>query len=987
MRTGVNQQPRWVGSKICVNPYVQGRKVERHVPLLEGKALRDAWLNKHMGMHASGAAQQPLGDSSVRRISIAAGFPSSGTSADQGADPPLPSPTAATAAAVATSPDLAREQSVEEGELIPGQPAPASPPAAAAADAPQPGAGSAQPLLGTPDAPQSASMASAPLASGAAGQASTAMQVTADATVSASQSAAAEEAERGREQQQAQEGAALLQQQQARQAYALQRQLKEQKKQEQLQRLNKSLGIAFAQPAASQSAPALASLPPPQALFPAPLDAAAAAALQHIHQPPVQLSRVAPAVPSTSAPAVAGTVGLPPPVTAPVPSVSAAPAAAATQRATSAVSSAASLPVSTALQPPTAVAALSGAPVQASSAAPAPHEQRAATPPITSRSAASNARGQAANSISRTAEAFLDSLSWSQPQPPSAGAVLHLVGATPAEAPATSGLPTLVIAKDQADGKLQDVASPVAVSEASNAGGAQQKMSKASASTEAPESNGQGGEQKQTQDLSLQEALIIAPVMSAPAAAAVVEQAPSAQAAHLLPMTQPPVSAPGASKVADAAQSMEVETPSAGEGPEPLTAGSLGGAATHAQPVTLAHWLPEGASARMTDAPALAAAMPAQATPAVAVPQPTAAVNSGQVGVSSAAHGGSSRDISISFGGSSSRMSAEQTSEAVPAAQHASNAAGAQPRAASQQPHAVEKLVPKAGPVKPLRAPQQPEGLQGTSRPQPVPIKRPPASVPKPPTGLPVSTSPNKTASGQCAEAQPSLDLQGGSGAASTPTAAAIASAQVPSSSPGEGSGRPVDRIDAIEAAALHSASQSPQTPLYFRLTDVALGGDMPSQEEVTGRSVTGSWATRAPLSTTATVLRGTSAAARSGSSPASTKSGSAWSALPAQPRGAPGASPAGKQPLPRPQPRKESPGKPALAGPLANRKRPAEGIRGPERSVKRTTVIKTGCRSISHLSTSLSCILRPCFLNARPYVSFPELSGRAQCASVHVSM
>ena len=955
----------WGGFHHCKILYVQARNVERHVPLLEGKALREAWLNKHRGIQASGAAQQPLGDSSVRRISISAGFPSSATPAGQAADPPLPSPTAATAAAGAMLPDLAREQSVEEGELVPGQPVPALPASAAGADAPRPGAEPAQPLIGIPNASTRAAMVtSAEQASRAAGQASTGMQVTVDAAQRAPQSAAAEEAERAFEQQQTQEAAALLQQQ-ARQAYALQRQLKEQKKQEQLQRLNKSLGFAFALPAASQSTPAVASLPPPQALFPAPLDAAAAAALPQNYHPPVQRSHVAAAVGPTPMPASTSTFDLPPPIMAPAQPISAAPAASAAWPAGGGVSSAVSLPASTVQQPSAAVAALSGAPVQSSAAAPA---------------LALETGGPGANSISKTAEAFLDSLLWSQPQSALPGRAPSLVGAAPTEAPAMSGLPILVTAKEQAGEKLQDVVVPAAVSEASPDVGASQDVSRAQTSTQPPGSGVQGGKEEQAQDLALPEALTFAPVMSAPAAA-VVKQVLSAQAAPPVPVAQRP-------KVADAVQSMDVDTPSAEEGPlkprpadkapESLSAGASVVAATHAQAPPLAHSgppdmrpeakeadvavepvaatcaetrsLPEGAAVMQADAPA-SASNPAGAIPAAAVSQLTATLDPGHVGTSSAAHEGSSRDISISFGGSSSHMSAEETSEAVPASQHAGSAAGAQPRAASQQPHSTAgESTPDVGPVAQLRAAQQGqlEGPPSRSSPQRVLLKGLRAASQPATAGPSVSVRDE-----QRAEAQPSSKVQGGTGSPDTPSAAAAAApVQAPSSNARKESGCPTDRIDAAEAAALHNASRSPQTPLYFRLTDVALGGDLPSQGELPGdptdRGVMGSWTVRAPLSTTATVLRGTSAAARSGSTPASTKTGSAWTALPAQQRGAPGASPAGKQPPKRPQPQKESPAKPAHAGPLANRKRPAEGIKGAERPVKRVVVIRTGCRSTS---------------------------------------
>ncbi len=153
---------------------------------------------------------------------------------------------------------------------------------------------------------------------------------------------------------------------------------------------------------------------------------------------------------------------------------------------------------------------------------------------------------------------------------------------------------------------------------------------------------------------------------------------------------------------------------------------------------------------------------------------------------------------------------------------------------------------------------------------------------------------------------------------------------------------------------AEQSGSQSPKTPLYFRLTDVALGEAALSQGVTAGPGY-GSTGTSTPLSTAATVLHGTSAARSGAPAAARTASGSpAWTrvARAAQPTRAPAAATAAAVPSPgvaaaaaaAAQPRKEPSREPAGAAPSASKKRPPEAVRGLERPLKRT-VIRTGCR------------------------------------------
>lgn len=212
-------------------------------------------------------------------------------------------------------------------------------------------------------------------------------------------------------------------------------------------------------------------------------------------------------------------------------------------------------------------------------------------------------------------------------------------------------------------------------------------------------------------------------------------------------------------------------------------------------------------------------------------------------------------------------------------------------------------------------------------------------------------------------DAQPRPDLQKKASPVEEPRQKVAAPTAAPDGKASKEAAPPVDqKIEAVEADAVQSGSQSPKTPLYFRLTDIALGeGTLDCGSTAGGYGLTGF---PAPLSTAATVIRSTSAA-RSGAAAAAAKTGlpaqpgkagSAWAARPAtKATASPGPATAAAAPV---QQEKSAPSKTAGAAPPASRKRLAEAARALERPVKRT-VIRTGCRlPPAQLNLPLSLVL-----------------------------
>ncbi len=448
----------------------QGRKTKAR-PFSSGKVVRDAWLAAQRGYYSQPADDDRDPSPTVRHISIDRD-PFRASPAGQQAGEAAGSPHAAAAAAPNLPPQRSREQSVEEGELIPGQ----SPRATAG---PVPVAGVAQPpSISAPEAQQAG-------ASGAVGDGAVAMEIDFDRAVS-------EEPGPGQLPRSSQD--ALTQQQQAaRQVYALQRQMKEQKRQEQLQRLNRSLGLAA--PAASAApimAPALSppSLPLQQPSSPVASSAAPTELLQSAGAPGTVLA----ATPASTGPP-AGTAsnavsaqgfGSPQAVH---PAASAAPPSAGAAAAILAPVAAAGNAVADLMLPdvtaplvsPTA-AVVTAVPVEQhgeaaattsaamagdkSSSQQAEAAQAAATQPAASSAAPGGGAAvtglavvaaadalvdalaaQAATdvSFSRTAQEFLDGLSWSQPSPAPSDSAPSTGTAVPRKPVSASAQPTVLV--------------------------------------------------------------------------------------------------------------------------------------------------------------------------------------------------------------------------------------------------------------------------------------------------------------------------------------------------------------------------------------------------------------------------------------------------------------------------------------------------------------------------------------------------------------
>lgn len=460
----------------------QGRKKSRHLPVLEGKMLRNAWLATYGGSDRQSlpAHGERNPSPTVRHITIDPDPFRAVAGAEQAGDG-LGSPQAEAVPLPELGQLRSREQSVEEGELIPGQPF-----QPAAVPPPQPSS-----------TPQAALAEKGPqaVASGAAGG----MYPGVEVRVEEAGLAASEEIGRARSHSPANSQQATAQQQQARQAYALQRQSKELKRQEQLQRLNKSLGFAVAAPvpAASTSAaftqPALSppSLPPQQPLVtppsiaapvgstPAPSESTAASAVQRA------AVAASTAVASSSG---AGTPALVPSMQAFGSPQAAQPAASASLPSPGAAaaalfaamsgSNAATLPDMSALPSPAAVAGLGAGPSQQADTAmaeasaavasgnvssqqaeamPLDVEQRPASSALPGASAVAAtadvlvgllasqpAAGASDDSVSKTAQEFLDGLSWSQSPAAFAGSGPSTSTAAPSKLSAASAQPTAV---------------------------------------------------------------------------------------------------------------------------------------------------------------------------------------------------------------------------------------------------------------------------------------------------------------------------------------------------------------------------------------------------------------------------------------------------------------------------------------------------------------------------------------------------------------
>ena len=264
-------------------------------------------------------------------------------------------------------------------------------------------------------------------------------------------------------------------------------------------------------------------------------------------------------------------------------------------------------------------------------------------------------------------------------------------------------------------------------------------------------------------------------------------------------------------------------------------------------------------------------------------------------------------------------------------------------------------------PVAPATEPQaqdaeKPPSSQPTAAEAPATMKSLTQAAVQPPSSLPV------VAEVQGRDAQPRPDLQKKASPVEEPRQKVAAPTAAPDGKASKEAAPPVDQnIEAVEADAVQSGSQSPKTPLYFRLTDIALGeGTLDCGFTGGGYGLTGF---PVPLSTAATVIRSTStarsgaaAAAKTGLPAQSGKAGSAWAARPAtKATASPGSATAAAAPV---QQEKSAPSKTAGAAPPASRKRPAEAARASERPVKRT-VIRTGCRlPPAQLNLPLSLVL-----------------------------
>lgn len=852
--------------------------------------MRDAWMAAHRMAQPLPLTQltrdEPDVSPTIRHVSIGDPF-TTAIAMEQAGDADVGG-AAVTLAEEGTQ--RTREQSVEEGELIPGQPLQAMPTAFnGSAPMDQVDAGHAQRSC-TPEVsrPQQAEQ-------GAAGRDA---QQASGAPLTEVPSAAEAEArltsqlatlgESGQTQQLQLQDVALVQQH-TQLAYSQQRQLKEQKKQEQLQRLKKSLGIAFA-------APAQPALPPPK-----PLPLSSSAGGQPSQAQPLAVEAVGHALAAISA-APSGT-----PVSAAgqAQQVAPAPSASAAQQSTavgslSAAQAGGTSPTSAVQLPPpntfpqvspavavapssspklagtepgqSLVAAVQETPTQpaASHAHPVDHGSvavsrdagttAAAKAPPADAAPPQQAAQSAPDSVSTTAQEFLDSLPWLAASRP---AVTAPQGPAVVSGMADGPQPEVPVRQSEQPATVQRVegatqAGPIGKQETQHPAQVQ--------GTAAP--NGSSPLEASSGAAAAVPELVSEATPSADKKVRAADASPLSSVARPLHNTLQRSNSPSVSHPSAATQTVtqkEIACPSA-------DAASPGEHAETMPPAEVQHQS-QAAAKLNTDQGAVPSSLP-EAAPADAVSRPPVTL---------------------------------PAPRGVPP--HAQMWSGSQTPAGQGQLGGFVHSGNLGVAAKLLQQPQMPTAQ--------VAHAAEPAEMPLPPQ--PAEKDHSAQSDSQRTIAPLASATQNAEFGADRICAQAKSAAATAARCASEGSAPSAGQVNSAEAAVLQKASEFCKTPLYVKLTDVPLGSDLPVHEPSSNRPPPLLQLT--PLSTTATVLRGTSVAKSGAAPPAKPDAspGRAWAALPAQ--------------------------KPAAA-PLspARKKRPAEGARTLERPLKRT-VIRTGCR------------------------------------------